>query len=113
MARTSAGGLRALAAVLACASFAAPSSADRTDTPLRPIPSSVDGEPTAREGASIARSADGEWLYVVDEPTRSLYVAPTSSVGADFLPAKKVPLPGRPAQIVALRVEVLVTVREP
>jgi mono/diheme cytochrome c family protein len=66
------------------------------------------------QGSSIARSPGGGRLYVADEPNESLYVTRESStLNAPQLASLRVPLPGRPAQIVAFGQHVLVTIRQP
>jgi cytochrome c peroxidase len=67
--------------------------------------------PLPREGSVLARAAAGDALYVADEDHRVLRVVPLPLDPAR--PARAVPLPGAPAQIVVLADRVLVTVRDP
>ena len=65
----------------------------------------------SRQGNVVARSPAEDILYVADEDGSALHL-----VELPFdkeKPARTVPLPGRPAQIVALDGEVLVTIRDP
>ena len=67
-------------------------------------------EPATRVGATLARSPDGQRLYVADEDHQRLQIlrVPLSGVAAT-----SVVLPGPPAQVVALADRVLVTIRHP
>ena len=89
------------------ASSAAPGPADSAAAsapkPKTPTPS--------RQGNVVARSPAEDTLYVADEDASTLHM-----VQLPFdkeKPAITVALPGRPAQIVALDGEVLVTIRDP
>src|SRR5262245_53423743 len=86
------------------ASPAASSSATTaSDRPKLPAPT--------RQGSVIAHAADNTILYVADEDAGVLHLVPLP-FGKDN-PARAVTLPGRPAQVLPLDGEVLVTIREP
>jgi len=65
--------------------------------------------PVTRKGAALALSADETTLIVADEEHEALFLLPAGL--DDTRGAKVVPLPGPPAQVVALAERVLVTVR--
>jgi DNA-binding beta-propeller fold protein YncE len=67
-----------------------------------------------REGGVIARSLDGERLYVADEDRGVVRVLPAPGLGdAEVTDQHVVAVPGRPAALVVLADRVLVTVRDP
>ncbi|MBK9259379.1 MAG: hypothetical protein IPM54_06030 [Polyangiaceae bacterium] len=66
--------------------------------------------PTTREGSSITRAPDDDVLFVADEDHRAIHVVPFPI--AENTVVTTVPLPGRPAQMVASGDRVFVTIRE-
>ncbi|MDI1434022.1 c-type cytochrome [Polyangium sorediatum] len=88
-------------------SSAAPGPADSAAAP----PPKAKTPAASRQGNVVARSPAEDILYVADEDGSALHL-----VELPFdkeKPARTVPLPGRPAQIVARDGEVLVTIRDP
>jgi mono/diheme cytochrome c family protein len=63
-----------------------------------------------REGGALVRGAYDEALYVADEDHAVLRIVPLP-FGSDA--PETVPLPGRPAQVLALDDRILVTIRDP
>jgi cytochrome c peroxidase len=81
-------------------------SSDRPASAPRPH-----SKPPTRQGATIARSPTLPLLYVADEDHAALRRVP---LPVDVqTPPTTVPLPGRPAQVLALADCVLVTIRDP
>jgi hypothetical protein len=67
--------------------------------------------PASRSGSALARSPGGEALFLADEDHQVLRRIP---LPVDInTPPSMIPLPGGPAQVVALEDRVLVTVRDP
>lgn len=66
--------------------------------------------PTSREGSTIARAPQDDVLFVADEDHRALRVLPLPL--ADDTKVTTISLPGHPAQVIASRDRVLVTVRD-
>ncbi len=96
------------AAPSASSSPAAPSSTEAPSAapshpPPRPAP--------VRQGSVVSLAPGGDVLYVADEDASVLHVVPLP-LAADR-PARAVALPGRPAQVLALDGEILVTIRDP
>ncbi len=116
-----------LFAALIAGSFAAPAcSSDATTTPDAaappPVSASVAASATAtaprerakapvREGGALARSPEGDALYLADEDHRALRRVPLpldqNKLGLAM------PMPGAPAQVLPLADRVLVTIRDP
>jgi DNA-binding beta-propeller fold protein YncE len=92
---------------------AAPASASASSSAALPAPAAPKPGAGAvvREGSVVARARTEDALYVADEDHRVLRVVALPFDPAR--PARAVPLPGAPAQIVATEGGVLVTVREP
>lgn len=67
-------------------------------------------KPTSRDGSAIVRAPQDDVLFVADEDHRAIYVLPLPLY--ENTPITTVTVPGRPAQIVASRDRVIVTVRE-
>ena len=65
---------------------------------------------TAREGSTIARGPQDDVLFVADEDHRALRVLPLPL--SDDTKVTTISVPGRPAQVIASRDRVLVTVRD-
>lgn len=65
--------------------------------------------PLTLHGEALALSTDEKTVFVADEDHEVLFLVPTST--ADGAAPRVVPLPGPPAEIVALETRVLVTVR--
>ena len=85
-------------------------SAAASSAVVAPAPKPPAG-PLVREGSVVARSRGGDALYVADEDHGALHVVPLPFDPA--APARRVALPGPPAQVVALDGKVLVTIRDP
>jgi YVTN family beta-propeller protein len=66
--------------------------------------------PTAREGSSVVRAPQDDVLFVADEDHGALRIVPLPV--EDDTKVTTVSLPGRPAQVIASRDRVLVTVRD-
>lgn len=130
--RTLLGAAAAIAALAAClgdgqprdAAPALPASATPTANLGSPDAgvAEVPGTPGTRAGSSIGRSDDGARLFVADEANGELRVVLTADVpqippdpgsNASRIASEAVPLPGRPAQLVVLGRQILVTVRSP
>jgi len=79
------------------------SAASAPEKPRRPAPN--------RQGNVVARSPAGDVLYVVDEDASQIHLVPLP-FGKEK-PAVSVSLPGRPAEVLPLDGEVLVTIRDP
>lgn len=86
------------------ASSASPSGSISTAPPVKFPPA------TAREGSTIARAPQDDVLFVADEDHRALRVLPLPL--SDETKATTISVPGRPAQVIASRNRVLVTVRD-
>ena len=84
----------------AASAVPAASAAPSSDRPRR--------APLVRQGSVVSLAPEGDVLYVADEDASVLHVVPLP-VGKDT----PVTLPGRPAQVLALDGEILVTVRDP
>ncbi len=65
-----------------------------------------------RDGSALSRSADGRWLFVADEDHAALRKLPLPLPTEDGH-VESLELPGRPAQVLALRGRALVTLRDP
>jgi len=97
-----------------CGRSAPPSARDAGPGPSSPAISSGSAAvppkpPLTRRGAALALSADETTLIVADEDHEALFLLPAGR--GDTHGAKVVPLPGPPAEVVALGDRVLVTVR--
>ena len=110
----------AIASPLACssskdtpdASAPAPSASQAappptTAAPAQPLPLS----PAERQGRAITRSRQGDALFVADEDHKVLRRIPLPL--APDAAVTEVPLPGAPAQVLAIDGAVLVTIRDP
>lgn len=86
----------------------ADSSAASTTTAASATPKAL--PPTAREGSTIARAPQNDALYIADEDHSALRVVPLPLT--QDAKVTTIPMPGRPAQIIALDDRVLVTVRD-
>jgi cytochrome c peroxidase len=91
------------AASAAVASSAAPSTS-AADAPVPAVP------PPPREGGALVRSWTGDALYVADEDHA---VVRRVALPLDDGPALELPMPGRPAQVLAVGASLLVTIRDP
>lgn len=69
----------------------------------------------SREGGAIARGAHDEALYLADEDHAVLRVVPLAAAPATTIsgPIESVPMPGPPANVLALSDRILVTIRDP
>ena len=64
-----------------------------------------------RQGSVVGIAPDGDVLYVADEDASVLHVVPLPFDKDQ--PTRAIPLPGRPAQVLPLDGEILVSVRDP
>lgn len=72
--------------------------------------------PATLVGSAIARSPDGNTLYIADETNSKLHVVPLALAAPRLdgkVPFESVALPGPPAQVVVTNEHVFVTIRNP
>lgn len=67
-------------------------------------------KPTSREGSAIVRAPRDDVLFVADEDHRAIHIVPFPFV--ENAKVTTISVPGRPAQIVASKDRVIVTIRE-
>lgn len=67
-------------------------------------------KPTSREGSSITRAPKDDVLFVADEDHSAIHIVPFPII--EDTPVTTITMPGRPAQIVASKDRVYVTIRE-
>lgn len=107
-------------------SAASAPSATASASPEAESPAAAKGAPISAEGQALARSPTAPVLYVADEDhnvlrrvaltdalTRPPPLADPPAVAAINAEETSIPMPGRPAQVVALADTILVTVRDP
>jgi hypothetical protein len=83
-------------------------SASSAPAPIGPHPHHA---PSVRQGGALARGVAEPCLYVADEDHRAVRRAPLPL--GDAAAVKAVPMPGAPAEVLALDGSVLVTIRDP
>ncbi|HMY21665.1 MAG TPA: hypothetical protein PKA58_35325, partial [Polyangium sp.] len=67
-------------------------------------------KPTTRDGSSITRAPKDDVLFIADEDQRAIYIVPFPIT--EETPVTTMAMPGRPAQIVASKDRIFVTIRE-
>lgn len=67
-------------------------------------------KPTTRDGSSITRAPKDDVLFIADEDHRAIYIVPFPIT--EETPVTTIAMPGRPAQIVASKDRLFVTIRE-
>lgn len=67
-------------------------------------------KPTTRDGSSITRAPKDDVLFIADEDHRAIYIVPFPIT--EETPVTTMAMPGRPAQIVASKDRIFVTIRE-
>jgi DNA-binding beta-propeller fold protein YncE len=90
---------------------APPAASDEAPPPARDVTGTAAPAPVVREGGALVRAPDAAALYLADEDHAVVRRIPLPIDEA--APPRAFPMPGRPAQVLAVDHRVLVTVRDP